>query len=129
MSKGLMPEFTTFMTGLNRDLKNHGKGDTEHHAALDDRSMAKIFTAIAVVTNVFNFRGTDEFMLEVEKLPAEYQTNFQKWLHMCVQFLICLFDMRRGSEGLRKLTKTHFVKEYDEELDLYYYRRGWLVTF
>ena len=65
-----------------------GKGDTEHHEPLDDRSLGKVFKAIADVTNVFKSRGTDDFMQSVEKLPAEFQTNFQKWLQMGVQFLM-----------------------------------------
>ena len=123
MNKGMFPRFTMLIKGLFRELKQEGKGDTTHHEPIDEASLAKIYAAIKNVTELFKCRGTDAYLQHLEKVPASYRSLPHKWLQMCIQFTISLLDVRRGCEGLRELKKNHFVKHYDEETRMYYFRK------
>ena len=57
-------------------------------------------------------------------LPSHVKENYQgtklfKLFQMVIQFIVTLWDVRRGCEGLRELTKLHYDKYYEPESKTY----------
>ena len=115
------PRLAMFYRGLKANLKQVGKGEVSHFRSIDDMSLAKLFKLIGLVYAVFVSRGSPEFHRIRGNLPVSVLTAFpgaklSKLLQYCVQFIISLWDVRRGLEGLRILKKDAFSKKKDPEI-------------
>ena len=118
------PKFSQFLKGLQKETKAQGRGDTDHHKPIDKESLAKIFKLGADVSAVFDAKESGGNVADaVSKLPQEYQGSYHYLLQHMVQFLLTLFDVRRGQEGIDSLTKTHFKKEHYQEGGYDIYRK------
>ena len=120
-SKGLFPNLGLLIKSLHREIKTEGRGDTQHYEPIDDESLGRIFGFIALITACFTTRGTPAYEDNIEKLPDQCKKRFHYMLQASAQFLITLLDIRRGREGLIKLTKDHYTKRYSRKKDMYYY--------
>ena len=49
--------------------------------------------------------------------------EYHRLLQWCVQIILCLFDVRRGREGLCDLKVGHYEKHFDRELQMDYYKK------
>ena len=98
------------LKGLAKKLKNHGKGDTEHHEEIDQESLKKIYILGANVLAVFEARNSGDqqkLATALDLLPQGYQNAYHELLSLLVQFLITLLDIRRG-----KMTKLIFLPKF-----------------
>ena len=111
-SATVFPKFTQCFKGLIKEVKSHGRGETQHHKPLDKVSLEKIYQIGADVAGVFEAKlSNGDVSAAVGKLPDQYKGSYHYLLQMIVQFVLTLFDVRRGQEGLDMLTKQHFKKE------------------
>jgi len=117
------PKLRLLLKSLHKELKENGRGDTTHYEPIDDESLGRTFSFIALVTNCFITRGTPAFEENIAKLPFSCRKRFHYMLQASAQFLMTLLDCRRGRKGLVKLTKDHYKKCYSRKHDLYYYSK------
>ena len=54
----------------------------------------------------------------------EYRNDYHRLLQWSVQFVLSLFDIRRGREGLDELKVHHYVKQHNQELKMDYYMKA-----
>ena len=124
-SGGLFPEFSKFMKGFAREVKSLGRGDTKHHQPLDEESLKKIYSLGADVCAVLEARISDKTKLQdaVSRLPQQYHGSYHYLLQSMVQFVMTMFDVRRGKDGLDMLTKDHFQKCHYTQGGYDYYKK------
>ena len=65
------------------------------------------------LARVLEARGCDNYEDEIQKLPEDCRDNYNN-----------LYDCRRGLEGLVKMTKDFFSKEYDPNTQMYRYEKA-----
>ena len=54
----------------------------------------------------------------------EYRNDYHRLLQWSVQFVLSLFDIRRGREGLDELKVQHYIKQHNQELKMDYYMKA-----
>lgn len=126
-------KFNTHLAGLPSVPKPIGKNDTTHHPEIDESSMNKIFEFCALVTAVIISRDTLDPSCLKAKLPGsdhfsaeekfKFTENYHTLLQMAVQFILTLFECRRGCEGLDSLTKDHYRLDVDPASNKKFYRK------
>ena len=104
-------EFKAAVTGIKKNIKQAGKGDTEHFAPLPDDVVASIHNLLGKVQAVMKAR-LDSNPIAYEKvlsaLSHEFKNNYHELLLLGTQYIVHSFDIRRGREGIADLKKGHF---------------------
>ena len=78
------------------ELKKIGKGDVQHHQAIDENDIAKLYRS------------------------GVFDQNSPTGLQLKVWFELMLYICRRGRENLRELKKDHFVVATDSDVTIDY---------
>ena len=78
------------------ELKKIGKGDVQHHQAIDENDIAKLYRS------------------------GVFDQNSPTGLQLKVWFELMLYICRRGRENLRELKKDHFVVATDSDVTINY---------
>ena len=91
------------------ELVVNNRSETEHHEEVDPITMVGITKLIIDVVDALEARGTDKYQEKLSKIPFEWQDKLNRILQDGVQFILTLFEVRRGKEGLEFLKKKDFV--------------------
>ena len=100
------PRLHMVLKGVYKNIKQQGRGDTKHFPPINKHDLVQIFAFITLITQLIQARGQPEFFDLIGKIPQEYRCEYHRLLQWCVQFIISLFDIRRGREGLCDLIIT-----------------------
>lgn len=119
--KNVFKKLNDFFMGYDKTLKEAGKADTKHTEEIPASTMDAIYILFGKVLKVLECRGTDAYDDALEQLPDNYQDTYHELLQMSVIFSIMSFDIRRGREGLCKMTKDTYVKKFNDNLNMHYY--------
>ena len=68
-------------------------------------------------------RGTPEYEKKLAELPAEHHGDIHKLLQWGAMFILNMFEVRRGSEGMETLEVQHFKVFKDSVWDFQYMRK------
>jgi hypothetical protein len=59
----------------------------------------------------------------VGKLPEPFQNKYHELWQMAVMYVVIMFDVRRGREGLCSVRKEAYQKQYDAVADLHFFQK------
>jgi hypothetical protein len=86
-------------------------------------SQKKIFALFGRLLNVWDARGTDGYEDAVDKLPAEFRDSYHILWQMAVMYVIIMFDVRRGREGLCEIRKDAYEKQSNSVTGFHFYQK------
>jgi hypothetical protein len=86
-------------------------------------SQHKIFSLFGKLLSVWDARGTDGYDAAVAKLPEQFRNTYHDLWQMAVMYVVIMFDVRRGREGLCNIRKEAYEKQYDTIADLSYFQK------
>jgi hypothetical protein len=86
-------------------------------------SQQKIFALFGCLLDVWETRGTDRYEDAVAKLPAEFRDSFHDLWQMAVMYIIIMFDVRRGREGVSEIRKNAYEKQTNSVTGLHFYQK------
>ena len=112
---GRFPSLQKAFKGLYKKLKENGKGDTAHYEELPEKHLTEIFKLLAAVQGVMAARkNKDREAYEQAKnhLPVSYHENYHMLMQCGAQFILTLYNCRRGRQGISFMTRNHFAKKY-----------------
>ena len=124
LNKIQFPNLGRLVKGVQKDIKKQGRGETDHKRPMGKNDLSKIFKFITQITKLFQARGTEEFSTLLKEIPMEYRNDYHRLLQWSVQFVLSLFDIRRGREGLDELKVQHYIKQHNQELKMDYYMKA-----
>ena len=99
------------MTGIVKNIKRSGRGDTKHFEALPEYAQAAIHTLLGNLQNLMKHRLNREekaYQIALNLIPNEYRHSYHELLVLGAEYTVVSFDVRRGQEGIAMLTKNHF---------------------
>ena len=99
------------MTGIVKNIKRSGRGDTKRFEPLPEYAQAAIHTLLGNLQDLMKHRlNRDEknYKIALNLIPNEYRHSYHELLVLGAQYTITSFDIRRGQEGIQLLLKDHF---------------------
>ena len=118
----LFPNSSRKWKSFINELVVNNRSETEHHQEIDPITMVGITKLIVDVVDALEARGTERYQEKLAKIPVEWQFKLNRILQDGVQFILTLFEVRRGKEGLEFLKKKDFVIFEDSVFDFKYIR-------
>ena len=118
----LFPNSSRKLKSFINELVVNNRSETEHHEEIDPITMVGITQLIMDVVDALEARGTERYQEKLAKIPVEWQFKLNRILQDGVQFILTLFEARRGKEGLEFLKKKDFVIFEDSVFDFKYIR-------
>ena len=119
----LFPEHDKLWRSVDKMLANNGRSETKHHDEVDPETMRKIYNLLSLLQNLMESRGTPEYEKKLAELPAEHHGDIHKLLQWGAMFILNMFEVRRGSEGMETLEVQHFKVFKDSVWDFQYMRK------
>ena len=94
-------------------IKAAGRAELDHFPEIPSETLNAIFGLCKNLENLLEARkDKNEVAYEeaLKKIPHEFRNKYHELARINVQFLVGLFDCRRGVEGIQDLRKEHFEK-------------------
>ena len=110
-NEGVFRDLAKFFGGFNKQLKAAGKGDTKHTPPLPPETTQALHTLLGNLLQVLQSIGTDAYLENLAKLPESCRNNYHEVLMKSIVYVVIMFDVRRGQEGLVELPKDLYQKE------------------
>lgn len=104
------------------ELVKNNRAETEHHEEVDPETMNAIMKLLVNVKNALLARGTEKYNELLSKIPAGYHGQLNYLLQYGALFILTLYEVRRGREGLELLRKADFTIFEDAVFDFKYIR-------
>ena len=104
-------EFGAALTGIKKNIKAAGKGDTTHFKPLPLEVENAIHTLLGKVLQIMKHRrdgNPTSYENALKEIPYEYKHSYHELIVIGAQYTITKFEIRRGQEGIEMLTKGHF---------------------
>jgi hypothetical protein len=86
-------------------------------------SQQKIFALFGSLLAVWDARGTDDYEDAVAKLPAEFRDSYHDLWQMAVMYIVIMFDVRRGREGVSEIRKDAYEKQTNSVTGLHFFQK------
>ena len=119
----LFPNHDKLWKSIGKMLVNQGRNTTEHHEEVHPETMLKIYQLLALLVKVVKARGTAEYKDLLAQLPAELHGSYHNTFQWGAMFILIMFEVRRGKEGMEFLQVGHFQEFSDEIWDFKYIRK------
>lgn len=119
----LFPELDKLWRSVDTMLAKEGRSETKHHDEVDPETMRKIYNLLSLLEDLMKSRGAPEYESKLAKLPAEHHADVHKLLQWGAMFILNMFEVRRGSEGMESLEVQHFKVFKDSVWDFKYMRK------
>ena len=119
----LFPEHQKLWRSVEKMLVSEGRSETRHHDEVEPNTMRKIYHLLSLVEDLINSRGIPEYEEKLAKLPAHLHANVHKLLQWGAMFILIMFEVRRGSEGIENLEVEHFQVFEDAIFNFRYMRK------
>ena len=123
-------EFNAALTGIQKNIKAAGKGDTAHFQPLPLEVQNAIHKLLGNLQTLVRHRKNGDpvsYETALKKLPHEYKHTYHLLIVNGAQYTVTKFDARRGQEGIELLTKSHY--EIVEENDFKFYKKVKIILF
>ena len=104
-------ELAKFLGGFYKELKAAGKGDTKHTPPLPSETTRALHTMLGNLLLVLESIGTESYLENLANLPEGCRNNYHEVLLQSIVYIVIMFDVRRGQEGLVELPKDLYQKE------------------
>ena len=118
----LFPNASRKWKSFINELVANNRSETEHHEEIDPITMVGITKLLVDVVDALEARGTESYQEKLSKIPVEWQDKLNRILQDGVQFILTLYEVRRGKEGLELLKKKDFIIFEDSVFDFKYIR-------
>ena len=105
-------EFNAALTGIQKNIKAAGKGDTAHFQPLPLEVQNAIHKLLGNLQTLVRHRKNGDpvsYEAALKNLPYEYKHNYHELIVNGAQYTVTKFDIRHGQEGIELLTKNHYV--------------------
>ena len=96
-------------------LVNAGRSETKHHEEVQPETMHKTFKLLALLEKLIKARGTDEYASLLAKLPPTLHGDYHHTFQWGAMFILIMFEVRRGEEGIEFLEVDHF-REFSDRI-------------
>ena len=70
LNSAAFPRLNQVLKGVIKNIKQQGRGETDHWPPINKHDLQKIFGFISLITQVFQSRGQPEFFSLVEQIPG-----------------------------------------------------------
>ena len=123
----LFPGLANAIAAAHRAIKEAGCGDTTHYPEIPLDIFSAIMELLGILMELLvAHRDKDKPRYEASlknlvKIVPAYKDKWHELVGHGIQFLITLFDIRRGREGIVYLTKDHYQKI--EEDGIFYWKK------
>ena len=104
------------------ELVKNNRAETDHHEEVDALTMTGIMELLTNVKNTLEARGTESYRVLLSRVPAGYHDKLNYLLQYGAQFILTLYEVRRGQEGLEELRKEDFTIFEDAVYEFEYIR-------
>jgi len=118
----LFPEAAKRWKAYTTMLAKAGRNETTHHEEVNPETMLAIYRLLADVVKVVQARGSPNYEEMKAQIPARLQERLHVLLQQGAMFVLNMFEMRRGAEGMENLKASDF-KEFDDNLYNFKYVR------
>ena len=119
----VFPSHDKLWRSVDKMLVKVGRSTTTHHEEVRPETMMKIYELLALLVKVVKARGTDGYDALLAKLPVELHCNYHNLFQWGAMFILNMFEVRRGEEGMAFLEVAHFHEFTDEVWDFKYIRK------
>ena len=119
----LFPEASKKWKSFISELVVQGRAEVDHHEEVDPVTMEEIFNLLANVKIALEARGNDDYEEKLMRIPAKYHQQLNYILQWGAQFVLTLWEVRRGGENLENLKKKDFSVIEDNIFDFKYVRK------
>ena len=106
--------------GLRKNITKQGRGFTTHYKPIPNDVLFKIIGLLAKYQKIMEVRKMKNYAAyhkALDELSPDVRDSYHKYLTYGAQFIITLFDCRRGREGLREINKDHYALTTVRKLD------------
>ena len=91
------------------ELVNKNRGQTVHKEEVSPDTMEAIWKLLASAKDIFEARGTKEYRAKLTaEIPLSWQNKINYILQFGMQFILTLYEVRRGRENLDQLRRNDF---------------------
>ena len=119
----VFPNHEKLWRSVDKMLVSVGRSTTTHHEEVRPETMLKIYQLLALLEKVVKARGTAEYDAVLAELPVELHGSYHNIFQWGAMFVLNMFEVRRGKEGLEFLEVGHFHEFEDEIWDFKYIRK------
>jgi len=95
-------------------LGKEGLADTIHHEEIPFGTIEALYKLFNDVVLALQARGTPEYNEYLQRIPPAYHHKLHQLLQFAAQFILIMFEIRRGCENLRDLKKLDFQEVEDD---------------
>ena len=119
----VFPSHDKLWRSVDKMLVKVGRSTTTHHEEVRPETMMKIYELLALLVKVLKAGGTDRYDALLAKLPVELHCSYHNLFQWGAIFILNMFEVRRGEEGMTFLEVAHFHEFTDEVWDFKYIRK------
>ena len=118
----LFPEASKKWKAYITMIAKAGRNETTHHEEVHPETMLAIYRLLAAVVKAVKARGSPNYEEAKAQIPAMQQGRLHVLLQLGAMFVLNMFEVRRGAEGIEFLKSTDF-KEFSDNLFKFKYLR------
>ena len=100
-----------------------GRNETTHHEEVNPTTMLAIYRLLAAVVKAVKARGSPNYEEVKAQIPARLQERLHVLLQLGAMFVLNMFEVRRGAEGIEFLKATDFKEVADHLYEFKYVRK------
>ena len=119
----VFPSHDKLWRSVDKMLVKVGRSTTTHHEEVRPETMMKIYELLALLVKVLKAGGTDRYDALLAKLHVELHCSYHNLFQWGAIFILNMFEVRRGEEGMAFLEVAHFHEFTDEVWDFKYIRK------
>ena len=119
----VFPSHDKLSRSVDKMLVKVGRSTTTHHEEVRPETMMKIYELLALLVKVLKAGGTDRYDALLAKLHVELHCSYHNLFQWGAIFILNMFEVRRGEEGMTFLEVAHFHEFTDEVWDFKYIRK------
>ena len=95
----------------SKQLKKEGLADVKHRETIPQKSEEAIQQFLAYIHRLM----VPQENYDVSKISIEWRDKIHYLCQYGIHYIITTYNARRGNEGYRELTRSHFAKTTNEE--------------
>ena len=117
------PNANQYWKSFIDELAKSNRAETNHRKEVNPSSIKAIMDLLTDVKDALMSRGTPEYQEKLTKIPVEWQSKLNYLLMWGSIFIVMLFEVRRGREGIAELMLSDFDIINDNVYSFKYIRK------
>ena len=122
MDKGKFPLMEKRWRAFISELVRNNRSEIQHKEEVSPHTMAAIWELLKNAKAAFESRGMSGYQEKLWKIPLSWQSKLNYILQYGMQFILTLYEVRRGRENLDQLRKSDFETREDDVYNFKYIR-------